>query len=99
MTGRYRLESVNKDGVRQILLFNLADAQASAKPEVKQAYGSFINDMYWLAMPWKWMEPGVHLKYMGKRKYGAHSTSCNSRWIVSLTPGTAMRLTYRPHRI
>jgi hypothetical protein len=68
MTGRYRIESVNKDGARQVVLFNAADAQKSTKPEVKQAYGWFINDMYWLAMPWKWMDAGVHLKYLGQKQ-------------------------------
>ena len=75
-TGRYRLETVDKNGARQVVLFNTADAQSPAKPEVKQAYATFINDMYWLAMPWKWMDAGVHLKYLGNK---ADSTWCSSR--------------------
>lgn len=88
-TGRYRLESVGKDGARQVVLFNTGDASSSATPAVKQAYGSFINDMYWLAMPWKWMDPGVHLKYMGRRKYGGEDFDVVQLTFdhVGLTPG------------
>lgn len=31
------------------------------------AYGAFVNDSYWLLMPWKWTDPGVHLAYEGRR--------------------------------
>jgi len=31
------------------------------------AYGRFINDSYWLIMPYKWTDPGVHLTYEGRR--------------------------------
>ena len=89
-TGRYRLESVDKGGTRQVVLFNTGDASANATtPAVKQAYGSFINDMYWLAMPWKWMDPGVHLKYMGKRKYDGEDFDVVQLTFdhVGLTPG------------
>jgi hypothetical protein len=78
-TGRYRLEDKTKDGKSRVVLFNAANQQGdtyvdgkkvdgSASAEaVKDAYKAFINDMYWLAMPWKWMDQGVHLKYLGPR--------------------------------
>ena len=31
------------------------------------AYATFINDTYWLLMPLKWEDPGVHLAYEGTR--------------------------------
>jgi hypothetical protein len=79
-TGRYRLEGTTKEGAKQVVLFNTATRQgtvyengkkldgAPAAAAINQAYASFINDFYWLAMPWKWMDSGVHLKYLGKRK-------------------------------
>lgn len=32
-----------------------------------RAYAIFINDSYWLLMPFKWHDPGVHLDYAGRR--------------------------------
>jgi len=31
------------------------------------AYARFINDSYWLLMPYKWSDPGVHTHYVGKQ--------------------------------
>lgn len=33
-----------------------------------RAYGTFINDSYWLLMPFKWRDPGVHLSYEGRQR-------------------------------
>jgi hypothetical protein len=41
--------------------------EAAAQPHLDRAYGAFINDTYWLMMPWKWLDPGVHLATEGKR--------------------------------
>jgi hypothetical protein len=72
-TGRYRLEGKNKEGKPFVVLFNVqdrkgkvwlegkpADAEASAKL-LEYAYGRFINDSYWILMPLKMKDPGVHL--------------------------------------
>ena len=80
--GRYRLEQKNKAGENQVVLFNTAtkegtvyinhkkiDGEEAAKA-LKDAYGTYINDMYWLSMPWKWMDAGVHLKYAGTQQRG-----------------------------
>lgn len=32
---------------------------------LRSAYRAFINDSYWLLMPLKWRDPGVHLEYAG----------------------------------
>jgi hypothetical protein len=95
-TGRYRLE-----GGGQIVLFNTATQQgsvfkdgkklegAAATAAIKQAYGSFINDFYWLAMPWKWTDSGVHLRYLGKRKNAGKDFDVVQLTFdhVGLTPG------------
>lgn len=81
-TGRYRLESKTKDGKSEVVLFNSGTKDGSvyvegkkvegaeAKKELDDAYGAFINDMYWMAEPWKWLDPGVNLKYLGEKKLG-----------------------------
>jgi hypothetical protein len=78
-TGRYRLESTDKENRSIVTLFNAGTKEGevyangtklegSAKEAaLKSAYGAFINDMYWLAMPWKWSDQGVNLKYLGQK--------------------------------
>jgi len=79
--GRYRLEQTTEDGKTQVTLFNAYDKtgavyvdgeklpDADAEPLLDRAHGAFINDTYWLAMPWKWLDPGVNLQSMGKKEY------------------------------
>jgi hypothetical protein len=99
--GRYRFESKTKDGKSQVVLFNVNDQRGDvyidgariegddAAAALKGAYSAFINDMYWLAMPWKWLDSGVSLKYSGPaehdgRKFEMIELSFNN---VGLTPG------------
>lgn len=100
-TGRYRLEQKNKAGENEVVLFNMATKQGTAfvngtalqgpaaEKAMKDAYTAFINDMYWLAMPWKWMDAGVHLKYEGQKKRGAETFDVVQLTFdhVGLTPG------------
>jgi len=91
-TGRYRLEDKNK-----VVLMNLADKQGTvyvdgkkveasdAAKALKAAYGAYINDFYWLAMPWKWMDSGVNLKYLGRKPQGDAVVLTFGK--VGLTPG------------
>jgi hypothetical protein len=99
--GRYRLEQKNKAGESQVILFNTATKQgtayisgkalegAAAEKALKDAYATYINDMYWLAMPWKWMDAGVNLKYEGPKKRGAETFDVVQLTFdhVGLTPG------------
>ena len=100
-SGRYRFEQPTQDGKQQVILFNVNDrqgsvwvdgqkleAEAAAEP-LKQAYGAFINDMYWLAMPWKWLDSGVNLKYLGdkEREGKAYELVELTFGNVGLTPG------------
>ncbi len=99
--GRYRYESKTKDGKSQVVLFNVNNQQGDvfvdgvkiegdeAAAALKGAYSAFINDMYWLAMPWKWLDSGVHLKYDGPTEHDGKpcelvELSFDS---VGLTPG------------
>jgi hypothetical protein len=91
-TGRYRLEQGNK-----VVLMNLADKQgavyvdgkklegADAVKALEATYGAYINDFYWLAMPWKWMDQGVNLKYLGRKPQGDAVELTFGK--VGLTPG------------
>lgn len=95
-TGRYRLENAGS-----VVLFNTATQQGSAYQDgkkldatataaaIKKAYGTFINDFYWLAMPWKWTDSGVHLKSLGKRPYKGQQYDVVELTFgkVGLTPG------------
>ena len=74
-TGRYRVEGVARDGSPFRVLLDLESRDGSvwvgadrlegddAKSYLERAYGRYINDTYWLLMPWKWLDPGVHLTY------------------------------------
>lgn len=41
---------------------------AARDSALEQAYRAFVNDSYWLLMPLKWRDPGVHLEYAGRRE-------------------------------
>jgi hypothetical protein len=78
-TGDYRLSGTDKNGAPFTVYFNVNTKQGKAfsggKPAegeaeatlVKNAYGAFINDTYWLLAPWKVFDPGVHLAYDGEK--------------------------------
>jgi hypothetical protein len=100
-TGRYRYEERMKDGRVKIVLFNTATKKGQvflggtrvpdgqANKDLDDAYAAYINDMWWLAMPWKWMDPGVNLKYLGSTTRG-HETDDEVELTfnhVGLTPG------------
>jgi hypothetical protein len=109
-TGRYRLEQTNKAGEGEVVLFNTATQKgtvyinhrkidgAEVEKTVKDAYGSYINDMYWLSMPWKWLDAGVHLKYEGRQKQGTAEFDVVQLTFdqVGLTPGDRYRAFVSP---
>lgn len=78
-TGSYVLEGTTRDGKALRVIFNvnthagdawLGDEKAAGEDSTKYleyAYARFINDTYWLLMPWKWLDPGVHLAYEGEQ--------------------------------
>jgi hypothetical protein len=100
-TGRHRIEGQAQDGKKFLVLENVntkegtvwIDGQKAegdqAKEFLERAYGAWINDTYWLLMPYKLQDPGVNLSYVGEetidgKKYDKLLLSFNS---VGLTPG------------
>ena len=77
-SGRHRVEGTTKEGDPWVVLHNLNTREGVAyKKGVKQegeeakkmlgsAYGVWINDTYWLLMPFKLNDPGVILRYDGR---------------------------------
>lgn len=96
-TGRYRVEGKNRLGQNYQMVFdNVNQKKGRARIDGREiisdslskfldyGYARFINDTYWLAMPWKLNDPGVHLDH--SRKPGM----CIIRMTfdrVGLTPG------------
>jgi hypothetical protein len=83
-TGKYRVEGQTDAGKKYVVLYQNINAKkgdvfVNAQPvqgQEKQkfletGYERFINDSYWLLMPYKWRDPGVRLKYEGKSE-GEH---------------------------
>jgi hypothetical protein len=79
-TGRYRLDSTNKEGKKQTVLMNVTTRQGTAwldgeplageelKAALEQAYAAWTNDTYWLLMPYKLRDPGVVLSHDGEER-------------------------------
>lgn len=103
--GRYRLERAFPPGKHEVDLFNIGEYQGDKKGEaylngkklegeaaqkaLQNAYASYINDTWWLCMPWKWRATGVHMKYLGPKKRGGESFDVIELTFnhVGLTPG------------
>jgi hypothetical protein len=80
--GRYRVEGKNKQGSPYVVLMNLNTRDGSAwlagKPAEGEAkkqllelgFGVWVNDTYWLLMPYKLRDPGVSLKLEGETREG-----------------------------
>ncbi|MDO6803586.1 hypothetical protein Q4595_14125 [Wenyingzhuangia sp. 1_MG-2023] len=77
-TGDVRVEAP-KDGLTVLVNINtnlgkafknkeLITDEKQTKKLVNQAKKWWINDSYWLTMPWKMLDPGVTLKYIRKDK-------------------------------
>jgi hypothetical protein len=81
-TGRYRLEGQNQQNEPFVVLMNVNTKEGQAwvngrrqsgdeeKKLLERAYGTWINDTYWLLMPYKLRDPGVTLAYDGEVKEG-----------------------------
>lgn len=78
-TGDYRLEGKNDAGEELLILFNVNNRRGEAFKNgqimegeqlsslLEFAYGRFINDTYWLLMPYKLRDPGVMLTFDGEQ--------------------------------
>lgn len=100
-TGRYRIEGRSRDGEAFVLLFDVNTKEGDAwlggrKLEgeeragwLERAYALFINDTYWLLMPYKLEDPGVHVALDGEAV--VNGRACDRLRVtfenVGLTPG------------
>jgi hypothetical protein len=99
--GRYRVEWKTREGQTMLALFDV-DTRAGrvwvdgveasgddAKKHLERAYGRYINDTYWLLMPWKLSDPGVHVETAGERSADGKTFDILHIWFdqVGLTPG------------
>lgn len=99
--GRHRLEYTDRDGHRWVILENVQsregkawkDGELLAGEEAAQAleaaYAAWINDTYWLLMPFKMQDPGVTLTYDGEEEIGGvvYDKVLLTFGEVGLTPG------------
>ncbi|MDY7095641.1 MAG: hypothetical protein SX243_21920 [Acidobacteriota bacterium] len=101
-TGAHRYEGTTREeGQHYVVLHNLHDRKGKvfldgelisgrdAEEWLDQAYSAWINDTYWLLMPYKLQDPGVHLTYEGVQDFQGkpHETLLMSFEGVGLTPG------------
>ncbi len=76
--GRYRLEGTNKESEPYVVLMDLDTKQGRAwlsgqeasgeklAELLKTAWGAWVNDTYWLLMPYKLRDPGVTIASAGE---------------------------------
>lgn len=100
-TGRHRLEGDTKEKQHYVVLENVNTKEGSAwldgkklegekaQEMVKNAYGAWVNDTYWLIEPYKLRDPGVNLSYAGEEKLDGktYDKLAVSFGTVGLTPG------------
>lgn len=100
VSGDYRLSGKTKEGQQFVVLMNVytragmawvdGELAADSKPWLDKGYGRYINDTYWLLMPHKLLDPGVHLESTGEKSdlsghvYDVLKMSFDA---VGLTPG------------
>jgi len=100
-TGRHRVEGDTREGQHYVILENINTKEGSAwlagqKQEgdkaaefLKNGYGAWVNDTYWLLMPYKIKDPGVNLSYAGEETIDGktYDKLALSFGQVGLTPG------------
>ena len=79
-TGRHRLEGQTRDGDAYVVLHNIQTREGkvwlngeplageAADEWLERAYGAWVNDTYWLLMPYKLRDPGVNLAHDGEEE-------------------------------
>ena len=105
-TGRYRVEGTLPEGDPYVVLMNLNTREGKAfrkgaevsgdeaKKLLERGYGAWINDTYWLLMPYKLRDEGVTLAWEAELT-GANGTLDKialSFAQVGLTPGDRYRV-------
>ena len=99
-TGDIRIES-ERDGVTTVILMNIhsregrvfRDGVELQGDELAEMLGSghqvWVNDSYWMFMPYKLLDPGVTLGYVGERA----TAEGNEAWVLDLTFGEGVGYT------
>ncbi|HVP38521.1 MAG TPA: hypothetical protein VMS93_04985 [Candidatus Saccharimonadales bacterium] len=105
-TNRYRVEGFAKSlGKSYVVIFGnvndphtarvwldgqLQTADSTVSKFAQAGYGAYINDTYWLLMPYKMKDPGVHLRWMGAQRDSASGADYEAVGLsfdkVGLTP-------------
>ncbi|HUO85249.1 MAG TPA: hypothetical protein VM534_09060 [Thermoanaerobaculia bacterium] len=82
LEGRHRVEGKTREGQSFLVLHDLDTREGRAwldgteldgdakKDWLERAYAQWVNDTYWLLMPWKMLDPGVILRFEGERTVG-----------------------------
>ncbi|MFQ5675299.1 MAG: hypothetical protein ACE5G1_05325 [bacterium] len=101
-TNNYRVEGTNRDGQHFVIVFNTQSKEGdvfldgtkvtvdSTRAQwLERAYGRYINDSYWLLMPYKLKDPGVILSYEGEKEVDGDNYDVVKVTFASvgLTPG------------
>lgn len=111
--GRYRLEAPMGEDGTMVALFDVDDPTGNERvfldgEEVtdgarsdtlaSRAHAMFINDSYWLLMPYKWADPGVVDAYVGEVELGGETYEVVELTFedVGLTPQNKYRAFVRP---
>jgi len=91
-TGDIRIES-DRDGARTVILMNIHSKEgrafkdgvmlegAEAQEMLENGHQTWVNDSYWMLMPYKLLDPGVTLKYAGEKS----TAEGNEAWVLDLT--------------
>jgi hypothetical protein len=79
--GRCRVEGPDDQGHQVVAIFNLGDKRgisftdgvpdadaATVKARIQNGYERWVNDTYWVMMPFKIRDPGTNLKYVRLQK-------------------------------
>ncbi|MFQ5767161.1 MAG: hypothetical protein ACE5ID_04170 [Acidobacteriota bacterium] len=98
---RHRVEMTDAQGRDLVIAQSLANHSGTATVDggpasgdrlrelLKRGYAAWVNDIYWLAMPFKSVDRGVKLAYEGSRMEGGHKYQIVHLTFdnVGLTPG------------
>ena len=100
-TGRHRVEGETEEGEASVVIHDLDTREGRAWVDgaevtgeraaelLENAYGAWVNDTYWLLMPYKLRDPGVTLAHEGTREIDGseYEVLTLSFAGVGLTPG------------
>ena len=115
-TGEHRVEGTNRAGVKFVFIHTVGDTTRGAAwmngqaiegdslhKLIKRAEALWVNDTYWFLMPYKLLDPGVHLGYEGEVRdsLGTFDRLSLSFDHVGLTPGDHywVSVNRRNHRV